>query len=112
MTDGDHARGPATTSTGDEPVDAVAAAVLAVPGVVDLHSGPFGEVATYLPGRRVHGISLRDDAADVHVVLAWDSSVRETAEAVRAAVSRLVATPVNITVEDLVVPPVAGDAAG
>ncbi len=39
----------------DALVDRVAAAALSVPGVHDLHGGVLGEVATYLPGRRVGG---------------------------------------------------------
>ena len=34
-------------------VDAVAATVAGCAGVAALDSGPFGEVATYLPGRKV-----------------------------------------------------------
>ena len=44
------------------------AAVLSVPDVHDLHGGAFGEVATYLPGRRVPGVRLTDDGVELHVV--------------------------------------------
>ncbi|MFD4183444.1 hypothetical protein ACFWPB_20405, partial [Rhodococcus sp. NPDC058514] len=47
---------PAAQET--EPADLIADAVLAVPGVAGLHGGMFGEVATYLPGRRVLGVAL------------------------------------------------------
>ena len=43
-----------------EPADVVAAAVRSVPGVAGLHAGMFGEVGTYLPGRRVAGIRIVD----------------------------------------------------
>ena len=85
-----------------ESIDEIAAAVLAVPGVSDLHAGMFGEVATYLPGRRVAGIRIQPDLTEVHLTVAFGSPVRETAEAVRRAVAELVSTPVHVTVEDVV----------
>jgi hypothetical protein len=84
--------------------DAVAAAARAVPGVADLHTGAFGEVATYLPGRRVNGVRLRDDVTEIHVVLTWGSPLLVTADRVRAAVAALVTTAVEVTVEDVVGP--------
>lgn len=85
-------------------VDAVAAAVRAVPGVVDLHGGTMGEVGTYLPGRRVLGVRLRPQVTDVHVTVAYGAPVRETAAAVRTAVGLVVPGPVDVTVEDVVGP--------
>lgn len=82
--------------------DTVAAAVLGVPGVVALHGGTFGEVGTYLPGRKVDGVRIRDDVTEVHVVLTWGVDVRETAGAVRSAVQPLTGTPVDVCVEDVV----------
>lgn len=82
--------------------DTVAGVVRAVPGVADLHTGMFGEVATYLPGRRVHGVRIADNHADVHITIAPQAPVRETAAAVRAAVAA--AYPglvVDVTVEDI-----------
>ncbi len=87
---------------GRDVVDDVRDAVLAVPGVVDLHGGAFGEVATYLPGRRVHGIRLRPDHAEVRVTLAVGSSVRDTAHAVRLAVAPWTGDlPFHVAVEDV-----------
>lgn len=82
-------------------VDDIAALVLAVPDVVRLHAGRFGEVATYLPGRRVTGIKLGVDAVEVHVVIAGHTPVRQTAQLIHAAVATLVATPVHVYVEDV-----------
>ncbi len=83
--------------------DSVAAAVLSVPGVVDLHPGSFGEVATYLPGRRVSGVRVRaDGTAEIHVVLRFGVPVLETADRVRAAVRALVPGQVDVTVQDVV----------
>ena len=85
--------------------DLVAAAVRAVPGVADLHAGTFGEVGTYLPGRRVVGVRLLPDHCEVHVALTWNSQVGETAHAIRAAVAAAgVRTRVDVTVEDIVDP--------
>lgn len=69
--------------------DAVAAAILACPGIADLSGGPFGAIATYLPGRRVHGVRILDDELDIHVVLAGTSTVLDAAAQVRAALAPL-----------------------
>ncbi|WP_134767931.1 hypothetical protein [Nocardioides sp. 1609] len=89
-----------------DPADRVAAAVLAVPGVHGLHAGVHGEVATYLPGRRVNGVRVRGPGWDVHVVLAWAAPVADTAELVRRSVRGLVGGPVDVTVEDVAPPTV------
>ncbi len=85
-----------------ELVDVVAAAVLGVAGVAALHGGAFGEVATHLPGRRVAGIRLRDDGADIHLTLFFGASVGATAQRVREAVAGVVPGAVHVTVEDVV----------
>jgi hypothetical protein len=83
--------------------DDIAALVLAVPDVTRLHAGRFGEVATYLPGRRITGIKLGDDLIEVHVVVAGQVPVRVTAQLIHAAVATVVATPVHVFVEDVAV---------
>ena len=88
-----------------DPAEAVAAAALAVPGVNALHAGVLGEVATYLPGRRISGVRLRDDSCEVHIVLDWGSPVVATADEVRVAVEKLVDGPVDVIVEDVTGPP-------
>lgn len=85
----------------DELADRVAAAIVAVPGVARMHSGTFGEVATYLPGRKVVGVRLRDDVTEVHVALVWGVDVMATADAVRAAVQPVTGTPVDVCVQDV-----------
>jgi uncharacterized alkaline shock family protein YloU len=85
-----------------ELADHVAAVVRAVPGVADLHSGTFGEVATHFPGRRVKGVQIRTDHCSIHVVLYWGAPVLETADRVRAAVAALVSTRIDVTIEDIV----------
>lgn len=82
------------------PADRVAAAVLAVPGVTGLHGGTFG-IGTYLPGRRVTGIRLGDEVAEVHVTVAMGVRVPAVAEAIVGAVGPFVHTPVDVYVEDV-----------
>ena len=91
-----------------EPVDVVARAVLAVPGVHSLHAGLAGSAATFLPGRRVAGLALRESGTEVHVVVEIGRDVRATAAAVHAAVTALGAAtapqPVHVHVGDLATP--------
>jgi uncharacterized alkaline shock family protein YloU len=85
--------------------EAVAAAAAACPGVVRLASGSPVEVATYLPGQRVHGVRIRDGVVEVHIVATLGQNLPELAETVRAAVER--AAPdhtVDVYVDDLDVP--------
>jgi len=84
-----------------ETADAVAALVLAVPGVAGLHPGRFGEVATYLPGRRVTGIKLSEDRVEVHVVLEFDAPIRVVVQRIHAMVSTATSVEVHVFVEDL-----------
>lgn len=81
--------------------DDVAALVLAVPGVVRLHGGMFGEAATYLPGRRVAGVSVTADSVDVHVVLDSAVPIRMTAQRIHAVVASAVDVPVHVHVDDV-----------
>lgn len=86
-----------------DPADLIAAAVTAVPGVADLHPGMFGEVATYLPGRRVPGIRTNaDGTTEVHVTLFYGVPVRDGAVRVRDAAQAVVGGVVDVTVEDVV----------
>ncbi len=84
-----------------EPADVVAAAVRGVPGVADLHAGMFGEVGTYLPGRRIPGVRLGEADTDIHLSIVFGAPVRETAQAVRRAVAPLVVGPVHVSIEDV-----------
>jgi len=88
----------------EEIADRVRAAVLAVPGVADMHSGSFGEVATYLPGRRVDGVRVRSDSTEVHVVIEWGVPAGRTADAVRAATAKITATRVDVVIQDVAAP--------
>ncbi|WP_346767659.1 Asp23/Gls24 family envelope stress response protein [Knoellia koreensis] len=81
----------------------MAQAVERTPGVVGLHGGRFGEVATYRPGGRIAGVRL-GETAQVHVVVEYGTRVPDVAAAVRDAVAPLVDTPVDVTVEDVAAP--------
>ena len=67
---------------------AIAAAVRAVPGVLDLSAGPGGAAATYGPGERVRGIVLEANGdgwkGAARLILAA-SRIRETAALAQAA---------------------------
>jgi len=84
----------------------VAAAVTAVPGVAGLHGGRYGDVATYLPLRRVTGVRLnaREDRVEVHVVAEYLPDLLELAERVRTAARDVVLRPIDVTIEDIRVP--------
>lgn len=83
------------------PAEAVAAAVLAVPGVVRLHGGRFGELGTYLPGRRVTGVRIDDEGTEVHLVVSDLVPVPQTAARVQRVVSAIAPRPVRVHVEDI-----------
>ena len=98
----------AAVGTGTSTADLVAAAVRACPDVVDLTAGAFGQVATYLPGRRVNGVRLGQqdgDAVEVHVVARYGVQAHVLAVQVRQAVwSVLPGRPVDVHIDDLEVP--------
>lgn len=72
----------------------VGAAVLSHPAVVRLDGGPFGTVASHLPGRRVVGVRLgvAPEPVEVAVVLRWPWAVplTEVAEEIGATVRAVV----------------------
>lgn len=74
-------------------VDAVAAAVLACSAVARLSGGLLGEVATYLPGRRVRGVVVREHPGagetdlDVRVVATFGPTMSEVADQVHRAIA-------------------------
>jgi hypothetical protein len=91
-----------------EPVpqeELVAAAVLACPAVARLSSGTIGEIASYLPGRRLLGVRFADDEVAVHVVARYGPTVAEIARQVRLAVHGVVGDrPVTVGIDDLELP--------
>ncbi|MEU7813304.1 hypothetical protein [Pseudonocardia sp. NPDC049154] len=87
-------------------VDLIAAAVTSCPLVAGLHPGTYGEVATYLPGRRLPGIRIGTDAIEIHVTAYLAAaSMLQVAAHVRTAVAPWAAgRPVDVVIEDLRLP--------
>jgi len=86
-------------------LEAVAAAALGCPLIAGLTGGAFGDVATYLPGRRVVGVREAEGTVEVHVVARWGTPLPEVAGIVRAAVGPYAGgRPVAVFVDDIEVP--------
>ncbi|KAA0018949.1 hypothetical protein [Antrihabitans cavernicola] len=79
----------------------VAEAVARIDGVVRLHGGTFGEVATYRAGGRIAGVRIGETEGEVHVVAGLHRNVRTVAEEARAAAERIAGVPVTVTVADV-----------
>ncbi len=89
--------------------DGLAGAVTGQPGVARLHSGRFGEVATYLPGRKVSGVEIGADRVSVHVVASYGARAPDVADAVRQAAAPFAAgLAIDVVVEDIEDPPGEG----
>ena len=87
-------------------VDAVAAAVQVCPGVSGLDGGRFGEVASYLPGRRVPGVVVRKDSVLVQIRARWGIPAADLLSQVTAVVTPLIgARLVEVVVADIDDPP-------
>ncbi|HEX3816296.1 MAG TPA: Asp23/Gls24 family envelope stress response protein [Mycobacteriales bacterium] len=83
--------------------DRIAAAVLRQPAVAALHGGVFGEVATYLPGRRVTGVQVGGDRIAVHVTTILGEPMNQVAARIREIVVPLAdGHPVDVVIEDCV----------
>lgn len=85
----------------------VAEALLAHPAVAALSAGPYGTVASYLPGRRLTGVALgdADEPARIAVVLRFGAPVEATAaELRRIVVAASGARRVDVLVTDLEMP--------
>lgn len=94
------------SADGEIIADRIAIAVLSSPTVAGLDSGRFGEISTYLPGRRVAGVRIHPDEVTIGVIGRYPATIAEIDIAVRAAVGA-VDRPVHVTVLDIAVP---GDA--
>ncbi|ANY05487.1 hypothetical protein [Pseudonocardia sp. HH130630-07] len=93
----------AADPTGESLVSAVAAAVLAHPSVLRLDGGPFGSVASYLPGRRVWGVKV-GDPVEIAVVVALGAPFTEIADEVARRVRRVLGdddVAVEVTIADV-----------
>jgi hypothetical protein len=92
-------------------VDRVAAAVAACPAVARLTGGTSG-LGTYLPGRRVPGVVVRESAGpspptvEVQVVARYGPTMGEVARQVRAALAALLpGGVVDVIIDDVEVEP-------
>ena len=82
--------------------EAIARTVQSCPSVADMSPGSLGEVATYLPGRRVVGVRVLPDRIEVHVVARWGTSLPMVGREISSAIRPLVADlPVDVYIEDI-----------
>jgi hypothetical protein len=88
-------------------VDAVAAAVAGCAGVAALDGGPFGEVATYLPGRKVVGVVVGNGRVTVQIRSRWGITAADLAARITAVLAPLAdSRPVDVVIADIDDPPV------
>ncbi len=88
-----------------EPVEGLAVAVLNCAGVAALSGGTFGEVATYLPGRRVRGVRVTDETVEIHVVAFWKSPLPPVAAQIRVAAAPFAGgRTIDVYIDDLLLP--------
>jgi hypothetical protein len=96
--------GPAVIDGVD--VDAVAAAVQACVGVAELDGGRFGEVASYLPARKVPGVVVSGGRVRVQVRSRWGIPAPDLAALITTALAPLTRSkPVDVMVADIDDPP-------
>jgi hypothetical protein len=83
-------------------VDGVVAAVVACPAVASMSAGRFGEVATYLPGRRVAGIRANDTDVEIHIVARRGYPLQHVTAQIAAATRSLIGDrSLTVAVDDL-----------
>ena len=97
------ARHPAATPVPGVPdPDAIATVVLGCRDVLGLSGGQFGEVATYLPGRRVTGVRVTSERVSVHVVARYGPPLGEVSARIYRMLGPLVfGLPVDVVIEDI-----------
>ena len=89
-------------------VGAVAAAVQGCPGVSALVGGRFGDVVSYLPGRKIAGVAVRDGRVKVQVRAGWGVPAADLAVLITAVLAPLTGDrPVDVVIADIDDPPVA-----
>jgi hypothetical protein len=86
--------------------DAVAAAVESCAGVSALVGGRFGEVVTYLPGRKVAGVLVRGGRVEVQVRSRWGVPAADLAALISVILVPLTGhRPVDVVIADIDDPP-------
>ena len=93
-------------------VDAVASAVRACPGVSDLAGGRFGDATSYLPGRRLTGVAVRDDAVRISVRAKWGVAATDLFDQITLALTPIASKRrIEVVIAEIDNPPwVAGQA--
>ena len=87
-------------------VDAVAAAVLGCAGVAGLDGGRFGEVTSYLPGRKVPGVVVSGGRVTVQIRSRWGVPAPDLAALVTKVLAPLTGRrPVDVIIADIDDPP-------
>ena len=83
-------------------IDAVVAAVRGCAGVSGLDGGQFGEVASYLPGRKVQGVVVSGGRVRVQIRSQWAVPAPELAALIRAVLVPLTGhRPVDVVIADI-----------
>ncbi len=83
-------------------IDAVAAAVRGCAGVSGLDGGQFGEVASYLPGRKVQGVVVSGGRVRVQIRSQWAVPAPELAALIKAVLVPLTGhRPVDVVIADI-----------
>jgi hypothetical protein len=93
--------------------DAIARSVLACPAVDSLDGERPGSPTTYLPGRRIAGLSVADATIAVQVRMRWGATADTLNQQVRAAVAPFAGgRRIEITISDIAVPGQVDESAG
>lgn len=83
-------------------VDAVAAVVQGCAGVSALVGGRFGEVVSYLPGRKVTGVLVRDGRVRVQVRSRWGIPAADLGVLIKVLVAPLTGyCPVDVVIAEI-----------
>lgn len=100
--------GPAPAMIDGIDVEMIAALVRRCAGVSALDGGPYGEIATYLPGRKVAGVVIGDGQVTVQVRAAWGVPAPELAALITRVASPLAGHRlINVVIADIDDPPCA-----
>ena len=92
-------------------VDAVAAAVQGCAGVSALDGGQDGEIATYLPGRKVLGVEVGGGRVRVQIRSQWGVPATDLAALITVVLAPLTGSrPVDVLIADIDDPPRASSA--
>lgn len=82
-----------------ETAEQLASDIADVPGVAQLHSGRFGEIALLYPKSRVVGLRINDEALEVHIVAEFGVNYQELAQSIREIATRTGEIPAEAAVD-------------